>query len=86
MPADINREQYLGLIEDQWPDREGLADSLADWTDTLSREWPPVSRQVLFSLLAKLGLKVAQANSPEDCLNAFEDVLRYLECPEPSWA
>jgi len=81
----VSREQYLQFITEKWPDKERLIDFLASEADTFGRNCPPISSDWLYRLLARFGRKIEQAENPEACLEAFLEVLEFLQYPEPGW-
>jgi|GEM_PF-2523807 len=84
--VQLSRTQYLGWVSDRWPDKERILLFLAEDAASLGDErWPPVSDIACFILPAQLGLKIAQAERPDQCVEAFFEMLKYFACPEPGW-
>lgn len=81
----VERQEYMNIATRHWPDKAKIANELADMADTASRKWPACSRSALFRLIATMGLKIAQAEKPEDCVDAYFKAIQYLSCPEPGW-
>lgn len=73
---------HLRFVKEEWPDKDKIVPLLAESAGMLSRHWRPAPRQdVIFDLLAKMGMKIERAQTPEQCVDAFVEVVRYLENP-----
>lgn len=83
--SHISRGLYLTTVKETWPNKEKIALFLSDRADTLSREWPAMSRQALFQALVAFAFKIERAPTPEDCADEFFELLKHFACPEPGW-
>ena len=81
----VSHSLYLKQVKREWPDRHKVAAYLADVMDTLSQQCPPMARSTLFRFLAGFGATVALAKTPEECVDAFVQLMKHLACPEPGW-
>lgn len=81
----ISHKEYLRYILHFWPDKEKILDFLADEVNRMRDGCPGAGSRISCNIIAKLGMKIEQAKSADDCFSEFKKVLEYFNCPEPGW-
>lgn len=81
----IDRSQLLIAVRMTWHNRSSTAAYLARTAQKHAEDFPLITDQALYSFLAVFGAAVGTAEKPEDCVDAFIELMKKLACPEPGW-